>query len=262
MSQRTLFILAAVVMVLTFVTPVLAAPKAQETVNAVVVTSATTFTLTVMIDDVTTLAIPMQVDWRAEGPTEGNADEVRVSVSPTVLRTGIFSVTVGSVGPTTGTLSMTLSQPVEEIAPITETATTTSTDVPPPLTPTTEVTTTTEVTPTTDVNPITVPPTTTVDVPAANTPTATANTIVNLRAGPGTDYDIVGGAELGDALDIVGQNSDGTWLALSNGAWVAAILVDNAPVDLPIIESIVPLPTPLPTPVAPDILLPTATPAP
>ena len=261
MSLRTLFIRATVMMAvattLIFVSPVLAAPHTQESpqenIDEVVVTSATTFTLTVMIDEVTTVAIPVQVDWRAEGPTEGSTDTVTVTVSPTVLRTGFFSVTVGSVEPALGALAITrrqpVAEPVAETAPITETATTTAT------------------TGATTVTTPTVPSTTTADTPPANEPVgeapavngATTNTISNLRAGPGTEYDIVGSADAGATLDIIGQNSDGTWLALANGAWVATFLVDNVPADLPIIE---PATLPTPTPAAPNILTPTATPTP
>jgi hypothetical protein len=230
MSLRKLFILAAVAMALgTFVTPVNAAPLVQASVDEVVVTSTTTFTLTVMIDEVTTLAIPLQVDWRAEGPNEGRADEALVVISPTVLRTGIFSVTVGSVEPATGTLAVTLTQAADEIVPITRTATTTSTAA----------------------------ATTTVAVPAVNT--ATANAGSNLRAGPGTDYAIVGSADAGVTLDVVGQNSDGTWLALANGTWIAVFLVDNIPEDLPVVE---PTATPSPSPAASVVLTPTVTPTP
>jgi hypothetical protein len=235
MNLRTLFILAAVVMALALVAPVNAAPLVQASVDEetsldeVVVTSTSTFTLTVLIDDVTTLAIPMQVDWRAEGPNAGTADEVLVRVSPTVLRTGIFSVTVGSVEPMTGTLAVTLTQQADEIAPITRTATTTATG--------------------------TITANTIVSAPVVNT--ATATTVSNLRAGPGTEYAIVGSVEADATLDVVGQNSDGTWLALANGAWIAAFLVANAPADLPIVEPTV---TPLPSPVASTVLTPTVTP--
>src|SRR4051812_29043658 len=152
MSLRTLFILAAVAMALTFVTPVMAAPIAQAGVSEVVVTSTNTFTLTVMIDPVTTLLIPMRVDWRADGPTEDSTDEVVATILPTVLRHGIFSVTVGSVEPTIGTLAITQTQPVDELAPVTGTGTTTTT------------------TPTTPTTPITGTGTTTASVPALNTP--------------------------------------------------------------------------------------------
>jgi hypothetical protein len=235
MRLQSLFILTAVALALSFAAPVVAAPLAQASVDEVVVTSTNTFTLTVMLDEVTTLAIPLQVDWLAEGPNEGREDEVLVTISPTVLRQGMFSVTVGSVEPTIGSLAVTLAEPADEIVPITRTATTTGTSA---------VTATTTATPT-------------VSVPTTNT--TTANAVSNLRAGPGTDFAIVGSAQAGDALDVVGQNSDGTWFVLANGDWIAAFLVDNAPEDLPVVE---PRATPLPSPAASDVLTPTVTPTP
>jgi hypothetical protein len=238
MSLRSFLILVAVVLALTCATPLLAAPLAQADVeiDEVVVTSTSAFTLTVRIDEVTTVAIPLQVDWRAQGPTVGAADEVSVVISPTVLRTGFFSVTVGEVEAGSGTLAITLAEPEDEIVPITRTATTTAT-----------LPTTTTVTPTVT-TPITVP---------------TANAISNLRAGPSTEYAIVGSASAGDALEVVGRNADGTWFVLANGTWIAAFLVDNPPVDLPVVEA-PPLPAPSPgtTGVVTPTIIPTVTPTP
>ena len=247
MSLRLLLILTTVTVALVFTTPVKAAPLAQTTteeatvdeitVEEVVVTSTTAFTLTVRIDEVTTVDIPIQVDWRAEGPVAGSEDEVLVAITPSVLRTGFFSVTVASVEPATGALAISLVQPAAETAPITSTTATTATGT----------TTTT----------VTTPP----GAPTANGPTA--NAVSNLRAGPSTDYPIVGSAAAGDALEIVGQSSDGTWFVLANDAWIAAFLVANAPTGLPVVEApALTLPSPTPNPAATDILTPTATPAP
>jgi hypothetical protein len=234
MSLRTLFILAAVIMALAFVAPVNAAPLAQESVDEVVVTSTGIFTLTVMIDEVTTVAIPMQVDWQAVGgPVEDTTEDVVVTLSPSVLQTGFFSVTVGAGVPLTSSLSVTFTQVTEEVTPPSGTATTTST------------------TPITTTTPATAP------VSAPTTNGATANAISNLREGPGTDYAIVGSIDPGAALDVVGQNTDGTWLALADGTWIAAFLVNNAPTALPIVEATA---APLPTPTATEVLTPTAIP--
>jgi hypothetical protein len=233
MSLRTLFLLAAVAMALVFVTPVNAAPLAQESVDEVFITSTGAFTLTVMIDEVTTVAIPLQVEWQALGPTAGTTDGVVVSISPSVLRTGFFSVTVGTAESLSSSMAVTLTQPAEEIAPPTGSTT---------ITGTTAITSTT-------------PATTPVGVPTTTGPTA--NAIANLREGPGTNYAIVGSIDPGTALDVVGQNIDGTWLALADGTWVAAFLVDNPPTGLPIVE---PTAAPLPAPTASDVLTPTTIP--
>lgn len=265
MSLRSCLILAAIVMAIALASPVEAAPVAQTTVDQVgeinldevevslVVTSTSIFTLTVLIDEVTTLAIPMQVEWRAEGPNAENPEEVTVVSVPTVLRTGFFSVTVGAVEPTTGTLALTLTQPVEEITPITPT--TAPTDTVP--TDTAPVTTTAPITGTTP---------TTASIPAD---VPTTNAISNLRAGPGTDFAVVGTVAAGEPLDIVGQNGDGSWFALSNGAWIAAFLVNNAPAGLPVVEATAAPPpslepstilTPTATPELPPTAIPTVTP--
>ncbi len=169
MSLRTLLLFAAVAMAFVLVAPVRAAPAAQASiddvvVDEVVVTSMSAFTLTVRIDEVTTVAIPLQIDWRAEGPSASSADEVLVVVAPTVLRTGFFSVTVGPLEPMIGTLAVTLTQPADEIVAITDTATTT----------TTATTTATVVTTDTAAPPG--------DLPALDT--ATANAISNLPRRP------------------------------------------------------------------------------
>jgi uncharacterized protein YraI len=95
--------------------------------------------------------------------------------------------------------------------------------------------------------PLLVPTATPVEAEAAASNIVTVQSGANLRGGPGTDYAVVGGAAAGDALTVVGQNGDGTWLQLENGAWIAAFLVsgiaDAAPssgagtaVSAPVIE--------------------------
>jgi len=63
-------------------------------------------------------------------------------------------------------------------------------------------------------------------LPEAETPTVfTGAQPTNLRAGPGTNFDVVGQMQPGDSLPIVGSNVDRTWwqVETSDGvAWVAA----------------------------------------
>jgi len=56
----------------------------------------------------------------------------------------------------------------------------------------------------------------------------------NLRAGPGVEFDRVDGAEEGQVLTIVAQDSSGEWLKLDDGSWIFAALVENVPADLPV----------------------------
>jgi len=60
----------------------------------------------------------------------------------------------------------------------------------------------------------------------------TSNRNANLRAGPGTEYPIVGQVIAGQVLQLVGKSPGSQWYRLESGQWIAAFLVDNAP-DLP-----------------------------
>ena len=81
------------------------------------------------------------------------------------------------------------------------------------------------------------PPATTAEVTAEVTPTLavstpttpTVTTDANLRSGPGTEFNVLGGTVTGQELNIVGRNADGTWFRLDNGGWVFGELIANAP---------------------------------
>lgn len=77
--------------------------------------------------------------------------------------------------------------------------------------------------------------------PAAETPTTgattpTANVLANLRAAPNTTAAIVGSAQPGEALSLLGKNAAGDWLQLASGAWIFAALVNDVPADLPVVQ--------------------------
>ncbi len=74
---------------------------------------------------------------------------------------------------------------------------------------------------------------------------ATANSNANLRAGPGTQYPIVGNVQKGDRVRPVAQSGSGQWLQLDSGYWIYAPLVDNIPPGLATSQRV--LPTPVPT---------------
>ena len=88
------------------------------------------------------------------------------------------------------------------------------------------------------------------------TPGPAVNVQANLRAGPGIQYDIVGGRNEGDDVHPIAQTHDGLWLELSGGQWIYASLVDNPPTNLPIAQNIppTPVPVPAPTPIPPPAL--------
>jgi uncharacterized protein YraI len=63
---------------------------------------------------------------------------------------------------------------------------------------------------------------------------ASAKNTANLRSGPGQQYEIVGSAAKGQALNLAGRNTASSWYALADGSWISASLVDNAPRNLPV----------------------------
>ncbi len=79
-------------------------------------------------------------------------------------------------------------------------------------------------------------PSTVITPSTAITATPTANTIANLRAAPNTSAAIIGTAQPGQALVVVGKNGAGDWLKLDTGSWIFAELVDNAPANLPVVS--------------------------
>lgn len=83
--------------------------------------------------------------------------------------------------------------------------------------------------------PVIIPFTLTLDLtPTPQLSLATANDLANLRSGPSTTASIIGSAIPGQSLVVVARNSAGDWYQLTDGAWIAAFLVDNAPIDLPV----------------------------
>ena len=84
-------------------------------------------------------------------------------------------------------------------------------------------------------------------------------TAANLRAGPGTEYAVVGLCPPGQTLAVTGQNADGSWLQLSSGAWVFSSLVDAVPGTLAVV-AVAPLSAPAPAVV--ETTVPVPAPAP
>lgn len=90
--------------------------------------------------------------------------------------------------------------------------------------------------------PMVVPePTPTIAPAPAESPTAVAGPVVidaaNVRSGPGTQYEVVIGAQPGQALVITGRDVSGEWLQLASGYWIAVALVANAPANLPVVDA-------------------------
>jgi rubrerythrin len=70
---------------------------------------------------------------------------------------------------------------------------------------------------------------------------------VNVRAGPGTNYDVVTKVSKGDKLSVYARNDDGGWLQVSvdAGQWIAADLVelDVNMEQVPVARNVPPTPT-------------------
>ena len=86
------------------------------------------------------------------------------------------------------------------------------------------------VTPTATSFPTVLPEPTQIQEPLIEVPTATV-----LKAGPGDEYDNIGHTKYDNAkLEAISQSRDGQWLELSNGCWIDAQAVTEAPPELSI----------------------------
>lgn len=91
------------------------------------------------------------------------------------------------------------------------------------------------------------------------------NEDVNVRAGPGTNYDLVGRMIKGQWGEIIGRSPDSRWLKViyiggpDNAGWVFKDLV-RVVGDVPLVPTVLPPPTPTvpPTPL-PEVVLPEGT---
>ena len=103
----------------------------------------------------------------------------------------------------------------------------------------------------------TTPPTPT-PTPTSSSPTVSITRVMNVRAGPGTNYPVVGQATAGDQYIISGKNpAGGWWQIIFDGqyAWVYGPLVSATNPE--VVQEASFIPTPPPTPIPP-----TATPVP
>lgn len=112
-----------------------------------------------------------------------------------------------------------------------------------------------------------------IEIPPSPTPTATPTPVpyivvknprVNVRTGPGTDFEIIGQAERGQRLEIIGRNYDSSWWQVccieGQQGWIIGRLVRiEGPAEAVALAAGLPTPTPTPTPTA-VVLEPTPTP--
>ena len=86
--------------------------------------------------------------------------------------------------------------------------------------------------------------------------------IINIRGGPGTTYNILGGANEGETFAVTGKSPDGAWWQIDyqgQAGWVFGQLVNPQNTESVQVAQNIPAPPPPPTPVPQP---PTATPAP
>ena len=78
----------------------------------------------------------------------------------------------------------------------------------------------------------------------------------NLRSGPSTAYDVIGGVGAGQVLSVSGKNADSTWLQLNTGEWISASLVSGQLQSLPVVAA------PAPPTLVPAVAVPPTPPPP
>lgn len=61
---------------------------------------------------------------------------------------------------------------------------------------------------------------------------------INLRAGPGTTYPVVGQASAGESFDIIAQNAAHDWYWAASGPWIYAPLVECTSTDVPDVQNV------------------------
>lgn len=113
-----------------------------------------------------------------------------------------------------------------------------------------------------------VPPTPAPEPTAIPEPFARALNAINIRGGPGTNYNVVGGMQSGDELAVTGKNPTGDWwqVLLNSGqvGWVFGQLVETLHVETVDVAGNIPAPppTPVPVPTTPPAVAPEAPEAP
>jgi uncharacterized protein YraI len=84
-------------------------------------------------------------------------------------------------------------------------------------------------------------------------PHVVANSVVNLRAGPGTNYPVVGAAKAGDQYNITGRDQDASWLEVccvnDKAVWIAkSVVTVSGDVGAVVVAQNIPTPPPAPQP--------------
>ena len=108
-------------------------------------------------------------------------------------------------------------------------------------------------TPTATPTPSPTSPPTPTPTPTSQSPTVTISRAMNVRAGPGTNYPILGQASPGEQYPISGKNPAGGWWQIIYGgqyAWLYSPLVTATNPELVQVAPVIPAPPPTPIPTA------------
>ncbi|MYC95239.1 MAG: SH3 domain-containing protein [Caldilineaceae bacterium SB0661_bin_32] len=108
-------------------------------------------------------------------------------------------------------------------------------------------------TPTATPTPSPTSPPTATPTPTSQSPAVTISRNMNVRAGPGTNYPILGQASTGEQYPISGKNPAGGWWQIIYGgqyAWVYSPLVTATNPELVQVAPVIPTPPPTPIPTA------------
>lgn len=158
--------------------------------------------------------------------------------------------------PATATPDTVVSTEVVQAAPATETPLPTATLVPPTATPfPTEMPSPTP-TPFPTETPSPEPALTPTPTPTPALPGVVVNVDLNVRAGPGTNYDRIGLIPAGNRVDIVGRTEDSTWWQIAFAdvpdglGWIAAEYGQAENTDGVALAQVPPTPTPAAPPTA------------
>ncbi|MGL4650887.1 MAG: SH3 domain-containing protein, partial [Caldilineaceae bacterium] len=189
-------------------------------------TSTVPATLVLRLNGMPTMTVPISVVF-------GTVGTALVNVEPVTLTAALTDVTIG----------------VTEAVTVGEVITLT-----PSLTVTEEATETAEATPTIDAE-ATPEPLTVI--------TVTVPVTTNVRPGPGVNFDPVRTVAPNSVLEVVAIDQSREWLLLTEGNWIAVVVLPEAPAGLPVAttalveqvraEAALRTPTPTPTPLPPTV---------
>lgn len=160
--------------------------------------------------------------------------DLRLSVTQTLTSTVASTITLQLADNQTVTLPISLTLGESLTATLVVTPLTSLLPPPPTATPTRLPLPTATFTPRPTATATSVPTPTATLTPTVAPLQSTVNITANLRAGPSTEFAILGQAIPGQTVQVVAVAADGLFYLLDTGQWIATGLVDNVPTNLPL----------------------------